>query len=59
MTTTREEREAVAAMQVAAQAITRASELAERAGFESLVLGPLADAQRHLRDALDTASGRN
>jgi predicted dinucleotide-binding enzyme len=59
MTTTQEEREALAAMQKAAQALTRASELAERAGFGSLVLGPLADAQRNLRYALDTAAGRN
>jgi predicted dinucleotide-binding enzyme len=59
MTTDRKEIEALAAMQSAAQALTRAAELADRAGFGPLVLGPLADAQRQLRYALDTATGRN
>jgi hypothetical protein len=59
MSTSPDEREAVAAMQTASQALTRAAELAERAGFGSMVLGPLVDAQRELRFALDTAAGRN
>jgi hypothetical protein len=59
MTATQEEREAVAAIQAAAQALMRAVELAERAGYGSQIVGSLGDAQRDLRYALDTAAGRN
>jgi len=41
------------------KAIQRALELSEQAGYGSLVLGPLADAQREIRYAHDTAMGRN
>jgi hypothetical protein len=34
------------------------AEIADRAGFGPGVVGPLADAQRELRHALDTASDR-
>lgn len=40
-------------------ALLRAYELSETAGYGSQVLGPLADAQRETRYALDTAVGRN
>jgi hypothetical protein len=59
MTTTQEERQAVAAIQAAAQALMRAVELAKRAGYGSQIVGSLGDAQRDLRYALDTAAGRN
>jgi hypothetical protein len=39
--------------------LLRAHELSESAGYGSQVLGPLADAQRDVRYALDTAMGRN
>ena len=41
------------------KAIQRARELSERAGYGSLVVGPLVDAQREAQYALDTALGRN
>lgn len=53
------EREAVAAMQAAARALTRAVELAERAEYGTQIMQVLADAQRDVRFALDTAHGRN
>jgi hypothetical protein len=54
-----EESAANEAIQNALKALLRAGELAERAGYGSLVLGPLADAQRDTQYALDTALGRN
>lgn len=53
------EREAVEAMQAAAQALTKARELADRADYGSQITQSLADAQQSLRFALDTAHGRN
>lgn len=53
------EEEANKALADALKAIQRASELSERAGYGSMVLGPLADAQREAQYALDTALGRN
>lgn len=47
------------AIKDALKALQRAIELAEQAGYGSLVLGPLADAQREARYAHDTAMGRN
>jgi hypothetical protein len=47
------------AIRDALKALQRAVELAEQAGYGSLVLGPLADAQRETRYAHDTALGRN
>lgn len=48
-----------AAIKAALQALLRAQELSEQAGYGSLVLGPLADAQREAQYAYDTATGRN
>lgn len=48
-----------AAIKAALQALQRAQELSEQAGYGSLVLGPLADAQREAQYAYDTATGRN
>lgn len=56
---TSEEMAANEAITVALQALMRAGELSEAAGYSSLVLGPLADAQRDTQYALDTALGRN
>lgn len=53
-----QEREVTEAMRQALQALTRAQELAERVGYGSMVLGPLAEAQKAARYALDTAEGR-
>lgn len=47
-----------AAIKAALQALLRAQELSEQAGYGSLVLGPLADAQRDTQYAYDTATGR-
>ena len=47
------------AIKDALKSIQRAAELSERAGYGSLVLVPLADAQRETNYALDTALGRN
>ncbi len=47
------------AIKDALKAIQRARELSERAGYGSLVVGPLVDAQREAQYALDTALGRN
>lgn len=47
------------AIRVALQALQRARELSEQAGYGSLVLGPLADAQREAQYAHNTARGRN
>jgi hypothetical protein len=59
--TNRREKERVAndAIRTALGALLRAHELSESAGYGSQVLGPLADAQRDVRYALDTAMGRN
>ncbi len=56
--TTPSEQEANAAIEAALKALTKAAELAERVGYGSQVLGPLADAQRDTRYALDTVLGR-
>ena len=47
------------AIKDALKALHRARELSERAGYRSLVVGPLVDAQREAQYALDTALGRN
>lgn len=47
------------AIKEALKALQRALELSERARYGSLVLGPLADAQRDTQYAYDTATGRN
>jgi hypothetical protein len=54
-----EERAAQEAIKVALQALLRARELSEAAGYGSQVVGPLADAQKEAQYALDTALGRN
>jgi hypothetical protein len=48
-----------AAIKEALQALLRAQELSEQAGYGSMVLGPLADAKREAQYAYDTAMGRN
>lgn len=53
------EREAVEAMQAAAQALTKARELAERADYGTQITQALSDSQQSLLFALDTAHGRN
>lgn len=53
-----DEQAANEAIAAALKALLRASELSEKAGYGSLVLGPLADAQRETNYALDTAFGR-
>ena len=53
------ERNAQEALKSALQALVRASELCEMAGYGSLILGSLAEAQREASYALDTAMGRN
>lgn len=47
------------AIKTALQALQRAHELSEQAGYGSQVLGPLLDAQRDTQYAYDTATGRN
>ena len=47
------------AIKDALKAIQRARELSERAGYGSLVIVPLADAQHETQYALDTVLGRN
>lgn len=54
-----EESAANDAIKDALKALQRALELSERAEYGSLILGPLSDAQRETRYALDTALGRN
>jgi hypothetical protein len=56
---TSDESTANEAIKDALKAIQRARELSERAGYGSLVVGPLVDAQREAQYALDTALGRN
>lgn len=56
---TQAEREAVEAMQAAAQALTKAAELAERADYGTQITQSLTEAQKEVRFALDTAHGRN
>lgn len=56
---TSDESAANEAIKDALKAIQRARELGERAGYGSLVVGPLMDAQREAQYALDTALGRN
>lgn len=46
------------AIKEALKALLRAMELSEQAGYGSMVLGPLADAQREAQYAYDTATGR-
>lgn len=47
------------AIKDALKALQRARELSERAGYGSLVVGPLVGAQCEAQDALDTALGQN
>lgn len=47
------------AIKTALQALQRARELSERAGYGSQILEPLWDAQRETQYAYDTATGRN
>lgn len=47
------------AIKEALQALERARELSEQAGYGSLVLGSLVEAQRSAQYAYDTAMGRN
>lgn len=47
------------AVKSALQALQRAKELCERAGYGTLVLGSLDEAVRETQYALDTALGRN
>jgi hypothetical protein len=56
---TSDESTANEAIKDALKAIQRARELSERAGYGSLVVGSLVDAQREAQYALDTALGRN
>lgn len=53
-----DERTANEALREALQALTRADELAERAGYGSVILCALDEALRAARYALDTAEGR-
>jgi len=53
------ENDAVAAMEAVLKALTSAVQLSETAGYGSNVLEPLMDAQRDVRYAIDTATGRN
>jgi len=46
------------AIKNAIQALQRALELSEQAGYGSLVIGPLANAQQEARYAHNTATGR-
>lgn len=55
---TPEEAAANKAIGDALKALQRARELSERAEYGSMVIGPLADAQRDAQYALDTALGR-
>jgi hypothetical protein len=56
---TDKEKAANEAIRTALGALLRACELSEGAGYGSQVLGPLVDAQRDVRYALDTVLGRN
>lgn len=56
---TSDESTAQEAIKDALKALQRARELSERAGYASLVVGPLVDAQREAQYAFDTALGRN
>lgn len=55
---TSDEQAANNAIRDALKALQRAGELSGRAGYGSLVVGPLAAAQRETQYALDTALGR-
>ena len=55
----REEQEAAEAIQAALQALARAAELSERAGYGTQISHSIAEAQAHARLALDTANGKN
>ena len=57
--TTFDESAANEAIKDALKSIQRARELSERAGYGSLVVGPLVDAQREAEYALDAALCRN
>lgn len=52
------EREAVAAMQAAAQSLAKALELAERADYGTQIMQALSESQKSVVFALDTAHGR-
>ncbi|UWE19377.1 hypothetical protein [Herbaspirillum huttiense] len=56
---TSDETAANEAVKSALQALQRAKELCERAGYGQMVLGPLDEAVRETQYALDTALGRN
>lgn len=56
---TSDETTATDAIKDALKALQRARELSERAGYGTLVVGPLVDAHRETQYALDTALGRN
>lgn len=56
---TMDEEKANEAIKEALKALQHARELSERAGYGSLVMGPLVDAHREAQHALDTALGRN
>jgi len=47
------------ALAEALKALQRALELCKKAGYGSQVVGPIFDAQRETKYALDTALGRN
>lgn len=47
------------AIKTALQALLRARELSERAGYGSQIIGALEDARREAQYALNTALGRN
>lgn len=53
-----DEKVANEAIQEALKALQRACELSERAGYGSLLLGSLLDAQRSAQYAYDAALGR-
>lgn len=53
------EREASESIKTALQTLSRAIELSERAGYGTQIVIPLRDAQKEVRYALDTATGKN
>jgi hypothetical protein len=55
---TPDEEKANEAIKEALKGLQRARELSERAGYGSMVMGPLADAHRETQYALDTVLGR-
>lgn len=59
MTISADEAAANEAIKVALQALNRARELCERAGYGSLVAGALFNAQRDTQYALEAVTGRS